>query len=145
MESGPMDVVARNAQLARAIATEVATSLQPHSPPEGIPTPKARNKLLMDGSTGIRSSSGPGARAAILSPNTGELPAQAEKRLFPCYPNKQLRMLRGTCALLYPKMGPVSRRSRFKWRLRSRKMCLGVSAGPCGQTYPAGFADLDDL
>jgi hypothetical protein len=100
-----MDVVARNAQLARAIATEVATSPQPHSPPEGIPTPKARNKLLMDGSTGIWSSSGPGARAAIFSPNTGELPAQAEKTIVPLISQQAVADAQGVVCFALPQDG----------------------------------------
>ncbi len=66
---GSMDVDARNAETALAIATGVATSPKPQSSPGGIPANKLWRRIQLDGIAETRSSSDPGARAAIGLPN----------------------------------------------------------------------------
>ncbi len=66
-----MDVDARKAEAALAIATEVATSLKPHSPPEGLPASKMRRRLQLDGAAEILSLGDPGTSVTTTLPNAG--------------------------------------------------------------------------
>ncbi len=67
-----IDADARSAEMAPAIATGVATSPKPHSPPEGVPVNKLWRRFQLEGAAETRSLCEPGARVAIGAQNEAE-------------------------------------------------------------------------